>query len=202
MYQTVSKRTRQCAWALLVIFAIATLPTLPGLVVSAIKDDYSQFTIADSVATLLLVLFAASVIAFAYYLAIALVLYARAVCSVSESGIKVCCQFPQTKERLFAWNDIDKVVLAACSSGRTELEFRCFTFDFMTKGRGRIKRYPPESKLWGDPTFVVLQQKRMVTIQYTPELLETIKQYHPDIIPYPNEKVVEGYMDYLNTNSR
>lgn len=198
MYQTVSKRTRQGALALLVIFALATLPTLPILIVSAIKDDYSQYTVADSIVTLLLVLLAASIIAFAYYLAIALVLYSRTVCSVCDSGIKVYRKFPREKERLFGWNDIDKVFLAACSNGRTELEFRCFTFDFMTKGRGFARKFPPESKLWSDPTFVVLQQKRMVTIQYTPELLETIKQYHPDIILYPNEKVVEGYADYIN----
>ncbi len=33
---------------------------------------------------------------------------------------------------------------------------------------------------------------------YSSEAFEEIKKYHPDIEHYPNEKVIEGYMEDLN----
>lgn len=42
----------------------------------------------------------------------------------------------------------------------------------------------------------------MVTMQYTPELYELIKQYHHDIICIPNEQTIEGYKKYLSEGKK
>ena len=39
-------------------------------------------------------------------------------------------------------------------------------------------------------------------MQYTPDLYELIKRYHPDIICIPNEQVIEGYRELLSEDER
>ena len=94
------------------------------------------------------------------------------------------------------------MLLATTASDRPELEFRLFTKDFAANGWGFARRLPPESKYWGESFFSIGQQKRMMTMQYTPDLYELIKQHHHDIICIPNEQTIEGYREYLSEGKK
>ena len=83
------------------------------------------------------------------------------------------------------------------SSRQSGLEIRFVSVDFAKTGRGVAKRLSPESEMWAEMSLIGRNYKRIMYIDYSPEALEVIKQYHPDIIPYPNGKVVEGYIEYI-----
>ncbi len=186
MYKTVSKREKRSAGVMLGIFILCMVGFLPDTVSIIGSSENPVQIIAAVVITIAMVYF--------FCTSTAAVVYARALCSVDDGGITANYRLPLKKDRHFAWSDIDKVVLAALGD-KTELEFRLFTKDFAHK-------LPPESGIWGNKSYVIKQQKRMVTMQYTPDLYELIKRYHPDIICIPNEQVVEGYRELLSEDER
>lgn len=202
MYRTTSKRNEQIAWIILFLAVVGIVPGFIRLIVTAVTDDISQYGVFENVLSAVLFTLAVLGVLYFYYMLIAFVLYARAVCSVTELGIEVRYRLPLIKDRLFSWSSIGKILLATTASDKPELEFRCFTTDFNTNGRGFARKYHPESNIWDNAIIAVNHQRRMITIQYCPELMEAIKRYHPDVIPYPNEKIVEGYADCLQKNDR
>lgn len=197
MYRTTSKRNEQLSWIILAIALVAIIPNLPEMIASALLEDYSKYSTIEKLLSLILSLLATVVLLYSYCTLFAIVSYSRALCLVDDSGINVCYRLSLKKDRQFTWNNIDKVILATAASDKPELEFRCFTKDFMMDGKGFARKFPPESKLWESSFFSVHQQKRMVTIQYSPKLFAMVKEYHPDIIFYPNEKLVDVYIEYL-----
>ena len=186
MYKTVSKREKRSAGVMLGIFILCMVGFLPDTV-DILRASENPVQIAALVVIILAVVYF-------FCTSTATVVYARALCTVDDGGITVNYRLPLKKNRHFAWSDIDKVVLAALGDN-TELEFRLFTKDFAHK-------LPPESGIWGNKSYVIKQQKRMLTMQYSDELYELIKQHHPEIICIPNEQIVEGYKEYLNKDER
>lgn len=193
MYKTVSKREKRSAGVMLGIFILCMVGFLPDTV-DILRTSENLVQIAAVVVI---------IAAFVYFFctSTATVVYARALCSVDDGGITVNYRLPLKKNRHFAWSDIDKVVLASLGDN-TELEFRLFTKDFASHGHGFARRLPPNSAVWGNKSYVIKQQKRMLTMQYSDELYELIKQHHPEIICIPNEQIVEGYKEYLNKDER
>lgn len=201
-YRTTSKRNEQLAWIVLALALIVIVYGLYELFVFASTDDYSKYPFLENVlSTVLRIAADAFLLGFSYML-FDIIIYSRALCTIDDSGITVDYRLRLRSNRFFAWKDIGKVLLATTASDRPELEFRLFTKDFATNGWGFARRLPPESKYWGESFFSIGQQKRMVTMQYTPELYELIKSYHPDIICIPNEQVIEGYKEYLNEGKK
>ena len=197
MNRTTSKRNEQLSWIVLALAFAAVIPNLPEIVVSALSDDYSKYSTFENLMSLVLGVLATVGLLYFFYTLFDIVIYSRALCLVDDKGIKVRYRLLLKKDKQFTWNDIEKVILATTASDKPELELRCFTKDFMTAGRGLARKFPPESKLWGSSFFSVHHQSHMVTIQYSPELSELVKKYHPEIIFYPNKKLVEGYIEYL-----
>lgn len=193
MYKTVSKREKRSAGVMLGIFILCMVGFLPDTVSIIGSSENPVQIIAAVVITIAMVYF--------FCTSTAAVVYARALCSVDDGGITANYRLPLKKDRHFAWSNIDKVVLAALGD-KTELEFRLFTKDFASHGNGGLDRLPPNSAVWGNKSYVIKQQKRMVTMQYTPDLYELIKRYHPDIICIPNEQVIEGYRELLSEDER
>lgn len=193
MYKTVSKREKRSAGVMLGIFILCMVGFLPDTV-DILRTSENPVQIAAVV-----VIIAAFV--YFFYTSTATVVYARALCSVDDGGITANYRLPLKKDRHFAWSDIDKVVLAALGD-KTELEFRLFAKDFASHGWGFARRLPPESAVWGNKSYVIKQQKRMLTMQYSDELYELIKQHHPEIICIPNEQVIEGYIELLSEDKR
>lgn len=184
-YRTTSKRNEQLAWIVLALALIVVVYGLYELFVFASTDDYSKYPFLENVlSTVLRIAADAFLLGFSYML-FDTVIFSRALCTIDDSGITVDYRLRLRSNRFFAWKDIGKVLLATTASDRPELEFRLFTKDFATNGWGFARRLPPESKYWGESFFSIGQQKRMVTMQYTPELYELIKQHHPDIICIP-----------------
>lgn len=193
MYKTASKREKRSAGVVFAALIICIVGFLPDTV-DILRTSENPVQIVAVVAIIL-------AIVYFFCTSTAAVVYARALCSVDDGGITVNYRLPLKKDRHFAWSDIDKVVLASLGDN-TELEFRLFAKDFASHGHGFARRLPPESAVWGNKSYVVKQQKRMVTMQYTPELYELIKCYHPDVICIPNEQIVEGYREVLNKDER
>lgn len=178
MYKTTSKREKRSAGVMLGIFILCMVGFLPDTV-NIIGTSGNPVQVAAAVViTLAMVYF--------FCTSTATVAYARALCSVDDGGITVNYRLPLKKNRHFAWGDIDKVVLAS-TGDNTELEFRLFAKDFASHGHGIARRLPPEAAAWGNKSYVIKQQKRMVTLQYTPDLCELIKIHHPDIICVPSK---------------
>lgn len=201
-YRTTSKRNEQLAWIVLALALIVIVYGLYKLFAFASTDDYAKYSFLENVlSTVLRIAADAFLLGFSYML-FDTVIYSRALCTIDDSGITVDYRLRLRSNRFFAWKDIGKVLLATTASDRPELEFRLFTKDFATNGWGLARKLPPESKYWGESFFSIGQQKRMVTMQYTPELYELIKSYHPDIICIPNEQVIEGYKEYLNEGKK
>lgn len=201
-YRTTSKRNEQLAWIVLALALIVVVYGLYKLFVFASTDDYSKYPFLENVlSTVLRIAADAFLLGFSYML-FDTVIFSRALCTIDDSGITVDYRLRLRSNRFFAWKDIGKVLLATTASDRPELEFRLFTKDFATNGWGFARRLPPESKYWGESFFSIGQQKRMVTMQYTPELYELIKQHHHDIICIPNEQTVEGYKEYLSEGKK
>ena len=201
-YRTTSKRNEQLAWIVLALALIVVVYGLYELFVFASTDDYSKYPFLENVlSTVLRIAADAFLLGFSYML-FDIIIYSRALCTIDDSGITVDYRLRLRSNRFFAWKDIGKVLLATTASDRPELEFRLFTKDFATNGWGLARKLPPESKYWGESFFSIGQQKRMVTMQYTPELYELIKSYHPDIICIPNEQVIEGYKEYLSEDKK
>ena len=201
-YRTTSKRNEQLAWIVLALALIVIAYGLYKLFAFASTDDYSKYSfLENALSTVLRIVADAFLLGFSYML-FDTVIYSRALCTIDDSGITVDYRLRLKSNRYFAWKDIGKVLLATTASDRPELEFRLFTKDFATNGWGLARKLPPESKYWGESFFSIGQQKRMVTMQYTPELYELIKSYHPDIICIPNEQVIEGYKEYLNEGKK
>lgn len=201
-YRTTSKRNEQLAWIVLALALIVVVYGLYELFVFASTDDYSKYPFLENVlSTVLRIAADAFLLGFSYML-FDIIIYSRALCTIDDSGITVDYRLRLKSNRYFAWKDIGKVLLATTASDRPELEFRLFTKDFATNGWGLARKLPPESKYWGESFFSIGQQKRMVTMQYTPELYELIKQHHPDIICIPNEQTVEGYKEYLSEDKK
>ena len=186
MYQTTSKREKRSAGVMLGIFILCMVGFLPDTV-DILRASENPVQIAALVVIILAVVYF-------FCTSTATVVYARALCSVDDGGITVNYRLPLKKDRHFAWSDIDKVVLASLGDN-TELEFRLFTKDFAHK-------LPPESGIWGNKSYVIKQQKRMLTMQYSDELYELIKQHHPEIICIPNEQTIEGYKEYLSEGKK
>lgn len=186
MYKTVSKREKRSAGVMLGIFILCIIGFLPDTV-DILRTSENPVQIAAVVVIIL-------AMAYFFCTSTATVVYARALCAVDDDGVTVNYRLPLKKNRHFAWGDIDKVVLASLGD-KTELEFRLFSKDFAHK-------LPPESGIWGNKSYVIKQQKRMLTMQYSDELYELIKQHHPEIICIPNEQIVEGYKEYLNKDER
>ena len=193
MYKTVSKREKRSAGVMLGIFILCMVGFLPDTVSIIGSSENPVQIIASAVITIAMVYF--------FCTSTAAVVYARTLCSVDDGGITANYRLPLKKDRHFAWSNIDKVVLAALGD-KTELEFRLYTKDFASHGHGFARRLPPNSAVWGNKSYVIKQQKRMVTMQYTPDLYELIKRYHPDIICIPNEQVIEGYRELLSEDER
>ncbi len=201
-YRTTSKRNEQLAWIVLALTLIVIVYGLYELFVFASTDDYSKYPfLENALSTVLRIVADAFLLGFSYML-FDTVIYSRALCTIDDSGITVDYRLRLRSNRFFAWKDIGKVLLATTASDRPELEFRLFTKDFATNGWGLARKLPPESKYWGESFFSVGQQKRMVTMQYTPELYELIKQHHHDIICIPNEQTIEGYREYLSEGKK
>lgn len=190
MYKTTSKREKRSAGVMLGILILCMVGFLPDTV-DILRTSENPVQIAAVVVI---------IVAFVCFFctSTAAVVYARALCSVDDGGITVSYRLPLKKDRHFAWSNIDKVVLAALGD-KTELEFRLFAKDFASHGWGFARRLPPEATAWGNKSYVIRRQKHMVTMQYTPDLYELIKRHHPDIICIPNEQVIEGYKEYLNS---
>lgn len=201
-YRTTSKRNEQLAWIVLALALIVIVYGLYELFVFASTDDYSKYPFLENVlSTVLRIAADAFLLGFSYML-FDIIIYSRALCTIDDSGITVDYRLRLRSNRFFAWKDIGKVLLATTASDRPELEFRLFTKDFATNGWGLARKLPPESKYWGESFFSIGQQKRMVTMQYTPELYELIKQHHHDIICIPNEQTIEGYREYLSEDKK
>lgn len=201
-YRTTSKRNEQLAWIVLALALIVIVYGLYELFVFASTDDYSKYPFLENVlSTVLRIAADAFLLGFSYML-FDTVIFSRALCTIDDSGITVDYRLRLRSNRYFAWKDIGKVLLATTASDRPELEFRLFTKDFATNGWGFARRLPPESKYWGENFFSIGQQKRMLTMQYSDELYELIKSYHPDIICIPNEQTIEGYREYLSENKK
>lgn len=201
-YRTTSKRNEQLAWIVLALALIVIVYGLYKLFAFASTDDYSKYPFLENVlSTVLRIAADAFLLGFSYML-FDTVIFSRALCTIDDSGITVDYRLRLKSNRYFAWKDIGKVLLATTASDRPELEFRLFTKDFATNGWGFARRLPPESKYWGESVFFIGQQKRMLTMQYSDELYELIKSYHPDIICIPNEQTVEGYREYLSEDKR
>lgn len=201
-YRTISKRNEQLAWIVLALALIVIVPGLYEMFAFASTDDYSKYPFLENVlSTVLRIAADAFLLGFSYML-FDTVIYSRALCTIDDSGITVDYRLRLRSNRFFAWKDIGKVLLATTASDRPELEFRLFTKDFATNGWGLARRLPPESKYWGESVFFIGQQKRMLTMQYSDELYELIKSYHPDIICIPNEQVIEGYKQYLSEGKK
>lgn len=201
-YRTTSKRNEQLAWIVLALALIVIVYGLYELFVFASTDDYSKYPFLENVlSTVLRIAADAFLLGFSYML-FDTVIFSRALCTIDDSGITVDYRLRLRSNRYFAWKDIGKVLLATTASDRPELEFRLFTKDFATNGWGFARRLPPESKYWGENFFSIGQQKRMLTMQYSDELYELIKSYHPDIICIPNEHVIEGYREYLSEGKK
>lgn len=201
-YRTISKRNEQLAWIVLALALIVIVYGLYELFVFASTDDYSKYPFLENVlSTVLRIAADAFLLGFSYML-FDTVIFSRALCTIDDSGITVDYRLRLRSNRYFAWKDIGKVLLATTASDRPELEFRLFTKDFATNGWGFARRLPPESKYWGESVFFIGQQKRMLTMQYSDELYELIKSYHPDIICIPNEQTIEGYREYLSEDKR
>lgn len=201
-YRTTSKRNEQLAWIVLALALIVIVYGLYEMFVFASTDDYSKYPFLENVlSTVLRIAADAFLLGFSYML-FDIIIYSRALCTIDDSGITVDYRLRLRSNRFFAWKDIGKVLLATTASDRPELEFRLFTKDFATNGWGLARKLPPESKYWGESFFSIGQQKRMVTMQYTPELYELIKQHHHDIICIPNEQTIEGYKEYLSEGKK
>lgn len=201
-YKTTSKRNEQLAWIVLALALIVIVYGLYELFVFASTDDYSKYPfLENALSTVLRIAADAFLLGFSYML-FDIIIYSRALCTIDDSGITVDYRLRLRSNRFFAWKDIGKVLLATTASDRPELEFRLFTKDFATNGWGLARKLPPESKYWGESFFSIGQQKRMVTMQYTPELYELIKQHHHDIICIPNEQTIEGYREYLSEGKK
>lgn len=201
-YRTTSKRNEQLAWIVLALALIVVVYGLYKLFAFASTDDYSKYSfLENALSTVLRIVADAFLLGFSYML-FDTVIYSRALCTIDDSGITVDYRLRLKSNRFFAWKDIGKVLLATTASDRPELEFRLFTKDFATNGWGLARKLPPESKYWGESFFSIGQQKRMVTMQYTPELYELIKQHHHDIICIPNEQTIEGYREYLSEGKK
>lgn len=201
-YRTTSKRNEQLAWIVLALALIVIVYGLYELFVFASTDDYSKYPFLENVLSTVLRIAADAFLVWVFYMLFDIIIYSRALCTIDDSGITVDYRLRLRSNRFFAWKDIGKVLLATTASDRPELEFRLFTKDFATNGWGFARRLPPESKYWGESFFSIGQQKRMVTMQYTPELYELIKQHHPDIICIPNEQTIEGYREYLSEDKK
>lgn len=186
MYKTVSKREKRSAGVMLGILILCMVGFLPDTV-DILRTSENPVQIAAVVVI---------IVAFVCFFctSTAAVVYARALCSVDDGGITVSYRLPLKKDRHFAWSNIDKVVLAALGENN-ELEFRLFAKDFAHK-------LPPESGIWGNKSYVIKQQKRMLTMQYSDDLYELIKSHHHDIICIPNEQTVDGYREYLSEDKR
>ena len=201
-YRTISKRNEQLAWIVLALALIVIVYGLYEVFAFASTDDYSKYPFLENVlSTVLRIAADAFLLGFSYML-FDIIIYSRALCTIDDSGITVDYRLRLRINRFFAWKDIGKVLLATTASDRPELEFRLFTKDFATNGWGLARKLPPESKYWGESFFSIGQQKRMVTMQYTPELYELIKQHHHDIICIPNEQTIEGYKEYLSEGKK
>lgn len=201
-YRTTSKRNEQLAW---IVFALALVATVPGvckLFVVFSTDDYSKYPFVVNVLSTIARIVSDAFLVWVFYMLFDIIIYSRALCTIDDSGITVDYRLRLRSNRFFAWKDIGKVLLATTASDRPELEFRLFTKDFATNGWGLARKLPPESKYWGESFFSIGQQKRMVTMQYTPELYELIKQHHHDIICIPNEQTIEGYREYLSEGKK
>lgn len=201
-YRTTSKRNEQLAWIVLALTLIVIVYGLYELFVFASTDDYSKYSFLENALSTVLRIVADAFLLGFFYMLFDIIIYSRALCTIDDSGITVDYRRRLKSNRYFAWKDIGKVLLATTASDRPELEFRLFTKDFATNGWGFARRLPPESKYWGESFFSIGQQKRMVTMQYTPELYELIKQHHHDIICIPNEQTIEGYRKYLSEGKK
>lgn len=201
-YRTTSKRNEQLAWIVLALALIVVAYGLYKLFAFASTDDYSKYSFLENALSTVLRIVADAFLLGFFYMLFDIIIYSRALCTIDDSGITVDYRLRLKSNRFFAWKDIGKVLLATTASDRPELEFRLFTKDFATNGWGLARKLPPESKYWGESFFSVGQQKRMVTMQYTPELYELIKQHHHDIICIPNEQTIEGYREYLSEDKK
>lgn len=201
-YRTTSKRNEQLAWIVLALALIVVAYGLYKLFAFASTDDYSKYSFLENALSTVLRIVADAFLLGFFYMLFDIIIYSRALCTIDDSGITVDYRLRLKSDRFFAWKDIGKVLLATTASDRPELEFRLFTKDFATNGWGLARKLPPESKYWGESFFSVGQQKRMVTMQYTPELYELIKQHHHDIICIPNEQTIEGYREYLSEDKK
>lgn len=201
-YRTISKRNEQLAWIVLALALIVIVYGLYELFAFASTDDYSKYSFLENALSTVLRIVADAFLLGFFYMLFDIIIYSRALCTIDDSGITVDYRLRLKSNRFFAWKDIGKVLLATTASDRPELEFRLFTKDFATNGWGLARKLPPESKYWGESFFSVGQQKRMVTMQYTPELYELIKQHHHDIICIPNEQTIEGYREYLSEDKK
>lgn len=201
-YRTISKRNEQLAWIVLALALIVVVYGLYKLFAFASTDDYSKYPFLENVLSTVLRIAADAFLVWVFYMLFDIIIYSRALCTIDDSGITVDYRLRLKSNRFFAWKDIGKVLLATTASDRPELEFRLFTKDFATNGWGLARKLPPESKYWGESFFSIGQQKRMVTMQYTPELYELIKQHHHDIICIPNEQTIEGYKEYLSEGKK
>ena len=199
MYRTVPKKTEETARTILVFFTLGLLVLVPQCVPSLLEDDYSQYSILDAVVTVFLFIVSTYCVVYNYCMLVRSVVCFGALCSITSSGVRVHYRWHIKKDFLLSWENIERVVISIHTddSGST-LQIVCFSAE---RAKEKARMLSIESKPWKCWSFFIMRKKGVVTIMYSSEAFEEIKKYHPDIEYYPNEKVIEGYIEDLNKES-
>lgn len=199
MYRTVPKKTEETARTILVFFTLGLLVLVPQCVPSLLEDDYSQYSILDAVVTVFLFIVSTYCVVYNYCMLVRSVVCFGALCSITSSGVRVHYRWHIKKDFLLSWENIERVVISIHTddSGSTP-QIVCFSAE---RAKEKARMLSIESKPWKCWSFFIMRKKGVVTIMYSSEAFEEIKKYHPDIEYYPNEKVIEGYIEDLNKES-
>lgn len=199
MYRTAPKKTEETARIILVFFTVGLLVLVPQFVASLLEDDYSQYSILDAVVTVFLLIVSTYCVVYNYCMLVRSVVCFGALCSITSSGVRVHYRWHIKKDFLLSWENIERVVISTPTedSGSTP-QIVCFSAE---RAKEKARMLSIESKPWKCWSFFIMRKKGVVTIMYSSEAFEEIKKYRPDIEYYPNEKVIEGYIEDLNKES-
>lgn len=199
MYRTAPKKTEETARTILVFFTVGLLVLVPQCVPSLLEDDYSQYSILDAVVTVFLFIVSTYCVVYNYCMLVRSVVCFAALCSITSSGVRVHYRWHIKKDFLLSWENIERVVISTPTedSGSTP-QIVCFSAE---RAKEKARMLSIDSKPWKCWSFFIMRKKGVVTIMYSSEVFEEIKKYHPDIEYYPNEKVIEGYIEELNKES-
>lgn len=199
MYRTAPKKTEETARTILVFFTVGLLVLVPQCVPSLLEDDYSQYSILDAVVTVFLFIVSTYCVVYNYCMLVRSVVCFGALCSITSSGVRVHYRWHIKKDFLLSWENIERVVISTPTedSGSTP-QIVCFSAE---RAKEKARMLSIDSKPWKCWSFFIMRKKGVVTIMYSSEAFKEIKKYHPDIEYYPNEKVIEGYIEDLNKES-